>query len=154
MTKKKMSKKIKKTKKKVNKKHYFLDPIKKKLGRPLKYKTPEELELILIDYFNEIDFNEWSVTGLALLVGSKQLIQDYEKRGEYKDLIIHAKLMIENSYEISLRKNGRPGDIFALKNFDWKDKQEFNQKIDSTINVIDFSNSDTLPPKIQTKDDE
>ena len=32
--------------------------------------------------------------------------------------------MIENSYELDLKKHGRTGTIFALKNFDWKDKQE------------------------------
>ena len=27
-------------------------------------------------------------------------------------------------YEKSLRKDGKTGDIFALKNFGWRDKQE------------------------------
>jgi len=31
---------------------------------------------------------------------------------------------VESSYELDLKKHGRSGTIFALKNFDWKDKNE------------------------------
>jgi hypothetical protein len=92
-------------------------------GRPLKFETPEELKKVIQDYFTKIDPEEYSVTGLALVVGSKQLIQDYEKRPEYGDIIREAKLIVENSYELSLRKHGRTGDIFALKNFGWRDSR-------------------------------
>ncbi|MCD4819119.1 MAG: DNA-packaging protein [Candidatus Cloacimonetes bacterium] len=94
------------------------------IGRPLKYKTLNELEIVCQKYFDETPFEELTVTGLALWVGSKQTIQDYEKREGYKDIVFRAKLVIENSYEVSLRKYGRSGDIFALKNFGWKDKIE------------------------------
>ena len=36
-----------------------------------------------------------------------------------------ARLIVENSYEMELRKEGRTGTIFALKNFGWKDKIEY-----------------------------
>ena len=39
--------------------------------------------------------------------------------------------MVESSYEIDLKKHGRSGTIFALKNFDWKDKSE----VDNTIHL-------------------
>ncbi|KXK66847.1 hypothetical protein, partial [Christensenella minuta] len=35
-----------------------------------------------------------------------------------------AKLKIENAYEKRLIGRGNGGDIFALKQFGWKDKQE------------------------------
>ena len=93
------------------------------MGRPLKY-TVEQLEGIITQYFALTDSEELTVTGLALLVGSKQLFNDYESRKEYRDMVRLAKLSIENAYELSLRKNGKAGDIFALKNFGWKDKTE------------------------------
>lgn len=94
------------------------------VGRPRKFETPEELVKILQDYFDQTPVEEFTVTGLALLVGSKQLLNDYQDRDEFKDIVTEAKLIVENAYELSLRKNGRTGDIFALKNFNWKDKSE------------------------------
>ena len=35
---------------------------------------------------------------------------------------------MQESYEKSLRKNGRTGDIFALKNFGWTDRQEIESE--------------------------
>jgi hypothetical protein len=93
-------------------------------GAPLKFKTPEELKEVLQCYFDNTKEEEWTVTGLALLVGSKQLLDDYLKRDEYKAIVTEAKLIVENGYEIDLKKHGRTGTIFALKNFDWKDKNE------------------------------
>ena len=94
-------------------------------GRPLKFETPEKLSKAINEYFNRTDVEKLTVTGLALSIGtSKQVLDDYSKRDGYKEIVSQAKLYIENSYELSLRANGRAGDIFALKNFGWKDKQE------------------------------
>ncbi len=93
------------------------------VGRPLKYSV-DELQKLIQHYFNLTDQLEWTVTGLALLVGSKQTLADYGNRDEYKDMVREAKLKVENAYEISLRKTGKAGDIFALKNFGWQDKSE------------------------------
>jgi len=68
---------------------------------------------------------EYTVTGLALSIGaSKQLLDDYQKREGFKEIVKEAKLIVENAYEISLRRHGRSGDIFALKNFGWTDRTE------------------------------
>jgi len=93
-------------------------------GRPLKYETPEDLAKVINKYFADTDNSEYSVTGLALMVGSKQLIQDYEKRAGYSAIVREAKLIVENSYELDLRKKGGAHNIFALKNFGWVDRQE------------------------------
>lgn len=92
-------------------------------GRPLKY-TPEELQKVIYSYFGLTPIEEWTVTGLALLVGCKQTWCEYGNRKDYKDMVTEARLKVENAYELSLRKNGRTGDIFALKNFGWQDKSE------------------------------
>jgi len=93
-------------------------------GRPLKFKTPQELEKAMDVYFNKTPFGEYTVTGLALVIGSKQLLSDYEEREGYGEIVRMARLRVENSYEISLRKDGGSNNIFALKNFGWNDKQE------------------------------
>jgi hypothetical protein len=98
-------------------------------GRPLKFDTPEELLCVLEEYFNKTPIDEWTVTGLALNVGSKQLLDDYQKREGYKNIVEEAKLIVENKYEIDLKKHGRAGTMFALKNFGWTDRQEIKHEV-------------------------
>lgn len=93
-------------------------------GAPLKFDSPDELKGVIQGYFDTVPEDEWTVTGLALLVGSKQLLNDYEGRDGYARIVKEAKLIVENGYEKDLKKYGRSGTIFALKNFDWKDKTE------------------------------
>ena len=98
----------------------------RKVGRPLKIETPEQMENILNEYFKTTDENKITITGICLALGlDKSTFYDYEKREEYKDIVKQARMIVENSYEISLRENGRTGDIFALKNFGWRDKVEY-----------------------------
>ena len=96
-----------------------------KIGRPLRWETREELINVIEEYFANTDAKEYTWTGLILYIGaSRQLLQDYQKRPEFNDIVTEAKLVVENSYEIRLIKHGRAGDIFGLKNFGWKDRQE------------------------------
>lgn len=101
------------------------------VGKPRKFNSPEELRLVLAKYFETTKEEEWTVTDLSLLVGSKQLLNDYEKRDEFSFLVKEAKLHIENGYEKDLKKHGRSGTIFALKNFNWKDKSETDVNLKS-----------------------
>ncbi len=99
-----------------------------KVGRPLKFKSPDDLAAAINDYLHETGFDERTITGLCLAIGTnKQVLNDYQERKGYKEIVDQAKLIVEHSYELSLRKHGRSGDIFALKNFGWKDKQEVEQ---------------------------
>ena len=94
-------------------------------GRPLKFNNVEELDEKIKEYFKKTKEEEWTITGLALALDcDRHTIQDYKERDEFSTSIKRAYLMVENSYEKSLRRNGRTGDIFALKNFGWADKQE------------------------------
>lgn len=117
-------------------------------GKPLKFKSPAELQVVMETYFNETPESEWTVTGLALLVGSKQLLNDYEKRDEYAAIVKEAKLIVENGYEVDLKKHGRSGTIFALKNFDWKDKQETEHTGGITIKNINYGDGADGPPQV------
>ncbi len=108
-------------------------------GQPAKYNNPTEMVDVIQKYFDETDPDEYTVTGLALAVGCKQTLENYQKKEGFSDIITEAKLIIENSYEISLRKNGRTGDIFALKNFGWSDKQEHEHSGKLEINTSEKS---------------
>ncbi len=95
----------------------------RKVGRPLKFETPDELLNAINSYFASVPFKHYTVTGLALVIGSKQLLADYQERDGYKSFVIQAKLIVEHSYEMSLRTDEKPvGAIFGLKNFGWSDK--------------------------------
>jgi len=109
-------------------------------GRPKKFTKPEDLAKAINEYFDNTPFDEYSITGLSLIVGSRQLIQDYQNRDEYKDIIIRAKLIIEHSYEMSLRKSKQTASnfIFALKNFGWTDKTEIEHSLPQFDRVPDI----------------
>ncbi len=92
-------------------------------GRPLKFQSLQEIVDIADKYFAETPREEWTVTGLALALDtSRETLMEYEERPDFVDTIKKYKEMVHNAYEIDLRKKGRSGDIFALKNFGWKDQ--------------------------------
>jgi hypothetical protein len=108
-----------------------------------KFNSPEELSGLINQYFDTTTEERLTWTGLCLALDTnKQTLLNYQKIPEYEHIITMAKLRVENAYELSLRKNGRSGDIFGLKNFGWSDKQEIEHTgkdggpIDATINII------------------
>jgi len=106
-------------------------------GRPRKFKTVAEMSDAIDAYFDETAFDDITVTGLAIYLGftSRHDLINYEGYSkEFYHTIKRAKLFVENAYEKDLRKKGGSGPIFALKNFDWKDKQEIDQKTSMTFN--------------------
>lgn len=117
-------------------------------GRPMKWQSVEEIIPLIDKYFEETPKDEWTITGLALALDtSRTTLIDYEHRGEngkidpkFTDTIKRAKEMVEHSYEIDLKKKGNTGTIFALKNFDRKDKQE----IDNTHKIQDYQFTSNL----------
>ncbi len=100
-------------------------------GRPAIWTDPEAFELSVDEYFTINQFPTW--TGLAIHLGfeSRQSLQDYKEKEGFSYPIKKALLRIEEIYEKNLFSKNPAGSIFALKNFGWKDKQEFdvNQKI-------------------------
>ena len=99
------------------------------MSRQLKYKTPEDLQETIQGYLDETPRDEWTVSGLARVVGSKQLLDDYQKRPDYTATVKDAKLQIEIEYEKGLRSRGRAGDIFAMKNFGWTDQSTIKHDV-------------------------
>lgn len=99
-----------------------------KVGRPLIYKTPEELATQCEAFFAECEAagEKPTLTGLAYFLGfgDKSTVYDYRDREEFSHPIKRALLRVEMGYEKSLRDNNVAGTIFALKNMGWKDKTE------------------------------
>jgi hypothetical protein len=105
---------------------------KNKGGRPLKFKTVEELQSAIDKYFSSCneETEPMTITGLAIALDTdRKTLCNYEDKPEFFDTIKMAKLRVENAYEKRLVKRGNGGDIFALKNFNWVDKQEIAQDI-------------------------
>ena len=131
------------------------------VGRPLKYKTAEEMQKGIDEYFelcqpkpmmdaadkpfidskgNQMyELNPPTISGLALHLGfvNRASMYDYEQRGEFSDTIKKARTRCEQWIE----KNGIEGKtppamaIFALKNYGWTDKPE-KQETDDTANDL------------------
>lgn len=113
---------------------------KKNVGRPPKFKTPEELQKKIDAYFKNcpdrrqfvtkigevIEIPMPTICGLCYYLGfeSRQSFYDYEKEEKFSYTIKRARLFIEKEYEQLLQGNNCTGAIFALKNFGWVDKTE------------------------------
>lgn len=98
-------------------------------GRPPKYKTPEELEQLIDGYFAECEATgePITLTGLCMAIGTtRDTLITYGKKDEFVDTIKKARNKVENSYELRLINRGNAGDIFALKQFGWSDRQDVN----------------------------
>lgn len=107
-------------------------------GRPPKWKSPEELQVLIDKYFLDCEANNepLTITGLAMALDTyRETLMNYQEKDEFMDTIKKAKQRIENAYEQRLIKYGRSGDIFALKNFNWTDKQEIEANVSANIEV-------------------
>lgn len=92
---------------------------------PLKFPTPALLAEAIDHYFKYVTREEITQSGLCLHIKlGKDSLNRYLLKEGYEDIVMMAKLKIENAYETSLREKGGAANIFALKNFGWKDTQE------------------------------
>jgi hypothetical protein len=112
-----------------------------KAGRPLKYKTPEELQSAIDEYFEQRIREEkpFTVTSLAQhLDVYRSLLVDYGKKDEFYYTIKKAKEKILAWKEDQLYRNTQvAGVIFDLKNNYsdiYKDKHEVDHKGNVTLN--------------------
>ena len=117
-------------------------------GRPPKYDNPEDMQKIIVEYFNQCDKEgkKPTVSGLGYVLGlSRRQILEYEncidsddvfKRFDddvklgFRNSIKEAKRFIESCLEDKLINGSTTpiGLIFALKNnYGWVDKQEVVQ---------------------------
>ncbi len=127
------------------------------VGSPPFYKTPEELQKKILQYFKngyrkvkrkvkgekgrwvEIEVPKITITDLVIYLGfaDRTSFYDYEKKKKFAYTIKKARTFIEREYEEQLDINP-VGAIFALKNFGWTDKaeREIYGKGGGSINII------------------
>jgi hypothetical protein len=135
---------------------------KNKGGRPLKFKSVEELQGKIDKYFKscyktikatndceayEVNVRPLTITGLAVALDcDRETLLNYEHKEEYFGTIRKAKLIIQNFAEESLwQPKIASGIMFNLKNnYGWVDKQEIVQDINANINTIAVA-----PPKFE-----
>ena len=109
------------------------------MTRPLKYKTVEELEAAIKEYFNsrQLQVMPPTIAGLALLLvfEDRQSIYDYKDRPAFSCTIKKAITAMEDYAEqrLLVGEGSSTGAIFWLKNHGWKDKTE------TDINVQNYS---------------
>lgn len=115
------------------------------VGRPLAYKTVEELQKAIDLYFETDAYISLgaaeegqeqpkmyapTMAGLALSLGiDRKTLTSYSHRDEFLPAIKKARARVEVALEQRLYGNNVTGVIFNLKNnFDWSDKQEIKQE--------------------------
>ena len=112
------------------------------VGRPPKYKTPEEMQKAIDKYFldcpdsydvivgGEIGMVTVpcpTLTGLALYLGfcDRHSMYAYEEKKEFNNTIKRARAIMVRIYESEVRfGRNTAGAIFMLKNFGYSDRQE------------------------------
>jgi hypothetical protein len=100
------------------------------VGRPLKFKTPKELEDKINQYFIECEARGEKpfITELAYYLDtSRETLREYKERPDYVDSIKKALTRCEMALEKNLieGKVNPTGSIFNLKNnYGWRDKNE------------------------------
>lgn len=112
--------------------------IKIKLGRPLKYKTAEELENHVAGYFKYCQHERLvpGISGLASYLGiTRKTLLNYENYSEdeaYSDVILRARTEIEAYNEQILYSRFTVGAQFILKNnFGYNAEQKhINENVD------------------------
>ena len=128
----------------------------RKVGKPLKFNSPEEMKIKINEYFDECEKEKQplTITGLALALDTtRRTLLDYEKevdnivkqgmtdeeRKEYSHTIKKAKEIIHNFAEAYLYSGKNvAGAIFNLKNnYGWVDRKEIEVDAgDKLLNLI------------------
>jgi hypothetical protein len=96
-------------------------------GRPPKFKTPEDMQQAIDEYFAQCDDkNPPLISGLAYhLDMTTESLRYYQKQDEFSAVVKKAKQRIEISFEKNMYGGQCTGSIFWLKNnAGYKDKTE------------------------------
>lgn len=113
----------------------------RKCGRKLLFKTAEELENRIEEYYKYCEEKEKPLTmgGLALFLGvARQTIINYNNKEEYGHIIDKARSRVEAEMEEKMLtgKLTTTGCIFSFKNnFGWSDRTEIvDEKLERAKN--------------------
>ena len=134
-----------------------------KTGRPPKFKSKEEMQKKIDEYFKECEgqilrdaygnpeFDKYghpiivgvkplTITGLAVALGfsSRQSLLNYQGKKEFLDTITRARTRVEQYVEESLfYKDSANGAKFSLaNNFEgWKEKKQVEAEVNSEVEI-------------------
>lgn len=96
-------------------------------GRPLKFKSVSTLMRSANEYFSTTEQSLWTITGLALALGTnRKTLIEYAHNDEFSNAIQTLKAKVEHAYELRGMDKSTAFDIFRLKNMGWADKVEIN----------------------------
>lgn len=134
-----------------------------KVGRPPKYKSVKEMQVLIEKYFEDCDNHmtkkmyydsdgalqttyehepePYTITGLALSLNmTREMLLNYQDKEEFQDTIKRAKEKCQQYAEKRLFSGGNvTGVIFNMKNnYGWKDKTEVDQNINLKAKLEDF----------------
>ncbi len=125
-------------------------------GRPVLYKTAEELQVIIDEYFDYcdnrakkiinkdgqeymiIDPAPYTMSGLARRLGmDRDTLLRYSKKEEFYGTIREARDKVQEDVENRMMETkNEKGAMFSLKNnFGWKDKSEVEEKHSGNITI-------------------
>lgn len=123
-----------------------------RLGRPPKYRNPEEIQHEANKYFNrrlDADGNPKlnesgqvkspiTYTGLCLALDlSRECFDRYMEKEEFHDTMKALKMRVESYYENRLSYANATGSIFALKSMaGWKDASEVNHNHNHNLMTV------------------
>lgn len=112
-------------------------------GRPLKFKSVEELQEKIDNFFKTCDEKKepYTMTGLALALDtSRNVLLTYENKDEYSNSIKKARNKCEAYAEKCLFSNkaSTAGVIFNMKNnYGWADKNITEHQGDISIHITE-----------------
>lgn len=110
-------------------------------GRPPKFTNVDDLQLLIDNYFNEIENSDEiaDIEGMCMRLDiSRETLNQYQQKEEFSDAIKRAKTKIFQIKKQMAMKGRLNPIIFifdAKNNHNYVDKQEIEQKTDSNINI-------------------
>ena len=105
----------------------------------------------------EVTQKIYTWTGLAYYLGfsSRDSLNTFGKKPEFKEIVEKAKLVVERGYEEKLHSTNPTGAIFALKNFGWVDttKTDLSITVNPFEKLLKEAGKKQLPPNITMVED-
>ena len=118
------------------------EQLKTQTGRTLKFGSPAALEEKINNYFKECDEQgrPYTIAGLAYFLDcDRQTIYNYAIKDEFVGIIKRARGKILASFEERTVKEGKPGQIFIMKNYGYSDKLEIEAAKEVTPDLSGLS---------------
>lgn len=101
-------------------------------GRPLKFKTPKDLQKSIDDFFDLVKSGQEapSIAALAYHLGTnKQTILNYQEKDGFREIIEDTKLYIEKEFTAKAYKSEIPQSIFIFTgkaHYGYEEKQSID----------------------------